>query len=342
MKETVAVLDTPSGLGGVAVLQIVGPAARRIAIGAGVKLDPAPAYSRLDDDVLACFWDERASPWKLPTVEISCHGGTAAPRALLARLGVPLMPAERLYADAVRRRAMDRTRAEARLHLTQALTVRAAGMLLAQAEGALARAVARMRTPADAERLLATAAIGRKLVEPPRVVLAGPPNAGKSTLFNALARQDRAFVSDTPGTTRDPVEETVAMNGFPVRLVDTAGLAEAPEGLERVAVQRSREALASAALTVWVRDARVPGLPASGVRAANKTDVPEARAARGEIPISARTGAGLDRLRRAIARALGLRAVRGPVVFTARQETLLRRAASGARVEEMREKILWT
>jgi len=339
---TVALIATPPGPGGVAVVQVIGPGARDAARRAGIKLSPAPAWSRLDDDVLACFRPAAETPWKLPTVEVACHGGNAAPRALLSRLGVPEASRAAVYDGAVRRRALDRTSAEAWMLLPESRTWRAAAMLLDQAGGALARAVARLKSPADARRLLETATPGRALVEPATVVLAGRANAGKSTLLNALAGRDRALVSDQPGTTRDPVAEIVALDGFPVRLVDTAGFAESDDALDRASMNLAREAADRAALTLWVRDAREPSRAAEGLRVAAKMDLPGVRAARREIPISALTGRGLDRLKRAILRDLGLGPLKGAVVFTARQEALLQALAAGGKARDVREKLLWS
>lgn len=340
--RTVALIATPPGPGGIAVVQVIGPGARAAARRAGIKLSPAPAFSRLDDDVLACFRPASDTPWKLPTVEVSCHGGTAAPRALLARIGVPEATRTEVYDAAVARRALDRTSAEAWLLLPEARTWRATMMLLEQARGALAKAVKNVKSPADALRLLETARAGRALVDPPTVVLAGRANAGKSTLLNALAGADRALVSDIPGTTRDPVAQTVAFDGFPVRLVDTAGFAEGGDDLDRASMKLSREASCEAALTLWVRDAREPSKTEGGLRVAAKMDLPGVRAARHEIPISALTGRGLDRLRQAILRELGLAPLKGATVFTARQEALLQALAAGGKARDVREKLLWT
>jgi len=342
IARTVALIATPPGPGGLAVVQVIGPGARKAAHRAGVRLAPAPAFTRLEDDVLACLRPAAATPWKLPTVEISCHGGKAAPRAVLARLQVPEITRAELYDDAVARRALDRTRAEAWMLLAEARTWRAAAMLLDQANGALAKAVAKLRGPADARRLLETARTGRGLLDPPTVVLAGRANAGKSTLLNALAGRDRALVSPHPGTTRDPVAETVAFDGFPVRLVDTAGFAEAADDLDRASMKLARDAAEDSDLTLWVRDAREPSRGEGGLRVAAKMDLPGVRAGRREIPISSLTGRGLDRLRRAILRDLGMGPLKGAAVFTARQEALLQALAAGGRVRDVREKLLWS
>jgi tRNA modification GTPase len=116
------------------------------------------------------------------------------------------------------------------------------------------------------------APVGRHLVEPWRVVVAGPPNVGKSSLVNALAGYQRAVVSDVAGTTRDVVTVQVAFDGWPVELTDTAGLREA-EGLEAEGVERARRVLAEADLVVWLIDGTEPRTrwPEWG------TDVPEDR-----------------------------------------------------------------
>ena len=149
-------------------------------------------------------------------------------------------------------------------------------------------------------------------------------------------------MSDQPGTTRDPVAETVAFDGFPVRLVDTAGFAESDDALDRASMRLAREAADGAALTLWVRDAREPSRAEGGLRVAAKMDLPGVRAARREIPISALTGRGLDRLRGAILRDLGIGPVKGAVVFTARQEALVQALAAGGKAKDVREKLLWT
>ena len=104
------------------------------------------------------------------------------------------------------------------------------------------------------QELMSSAQQGRLLNEGMTVVLAGKPNAGKSSLLNALARMDRAIVSDTPGTTRDTIELHVNVDGMPVVLVDTAGLREAEDGPESEGVRRALMAVADADLVLYVVD----------------------------------------------------------------------------------------
>lgn len=96
---------------------------------------------------------------------------------------------------------------------------------------------------------------GRRLGEGARLVLAGPPNAGKSSLFNAFLRRERAIVSPHPGTTRDTLEATIDLKGIPVTLVDTAGLRDNPEEIEALGIQRTREAIEEADLALFLVDA---------------------------------------------------------------------------------------
>lgn len=145
--------------------------------------------------------------------------------------------------------------------LTQAPTLRTAGILLDQYRGAFARDVATVISTNDLvrlHRLHALGPVGRHLVEPWRVVIAGPPNVGKSSLVNALAGYQRSVVAPVAGTTRDVVTTVIALDGWPVELADTAGLREASESLEVAGVDRAKDRLASADLIVWVMDATDP------------------------------------------------------------------------------------
>ena len=141
------------------------------------------------------------------------------------------------------------------------------------------------------------------------LAVVGRPNVGKSSLFNRLLRQDRAIVTAIPGTTRDLVAETADFAGIPVRLVDTAGLRETGETIERLGIERSYQAMADADLTLVVLDLSRPRTPEDEALlarareqgrylvAANKSDLPALWPAGDAIPVSARSGAGVDPLR---------------------------------------------
>ena len=120
-------------------------------------------------------------------------------------------------------------------------------------ESEIARRIAAIRPPLTT--LQATFAHGRILHDGLTLAIVGRPNAGKSSVFNALVERDRAIVTAIPGTTRDTVSERIAMGGIPLELVDTAGLREAADEAERLGIVRSREALADAAIVLIVIDA---------------------------------------------------------------------------------------
>jgi len=156
--------------------------------------------------------------------------------------------------------------------------------------------------------LAASAARGQRLTEGYVCVLSGPPNAGKSSLLNALAGSERAIVTELPGTTRDPVEVDVILGGVPVRLVDTAGVRETDDPVESEGVRRALARAAEADLVVDIRDDAGPvvaGAAAGGIprlTVLNKIDLsgrapgPCGDAGAPAVAVSAGTGAGLEAL----------------------------------------------
>jgi tRNA modification GTPase len=290
-------LLTAPGPGAIAVIHV---------IGTRMDLPRHPVRRRLGDDVLARWIPAAESFTGRDTVEITCHGGRAAIEAVLEAVGGRRVTWDELVDMA----PIHETRKEAHRLLPRALTLRAARMLSDQADGALERA-----GPDPA--LLATSRIGQALVEPRRVVLAGRPNAGKSTLLNALVEFERALTSPEPGTTRDPVAQLAAIDGVPLWFVDTAGLDEPRDELEAAAIERARAEIARADLVLWLRESR-------GLRVDTKIDLePPA----GGVPVCALDGRGLPELRAAILKALELDVPTppgAPVVFTERQERWLR------------------
>lgn len=234
---------TPPGRGAIAVIAVVGDGARaRVEALMKRRLDePGRVYfGRLVDEVLA-HWTPRGFTG-LETVEVSCHGGPGAVRAVLDELALPQIDWDGYVGLAAH---LDEIRKAAWRLLPHARTELAAFVLMDQAEGALSRALAEGRD---------VPTWGRALVSPRRVVLAGRANAGKSTLFNALFRAERALVHDEPGTTRDPVEDLIAVDGVPLWLVDTAGIQTPRSDIERQAIERARREMARADLVVVVQD----------------------------------------------------------------------------------------
>jgi tRNA modification GTPase len=179
---------------------------------------------------------------------------------------------------------------------------------------------------------------GSLLREGLRVALVGPPNAGKSSIFNILSNDEVAIVTPIPGTTRDLIRQTVAIQGLPVHIVDTAGLRLAQDPVEAIGIARAWEAVRSVDVAIFVSDVSqtdpdrdlldglVTQLPqgAKVIHARNKIDLqhrPPARLAMAvgdEIWLSAKTGEGVELLKRAIVDAAGWSAA-GEGVFMARE-----------------------
>jgi len=178
-----------------------------------------------------------------------------------------------------------------------ASTERTAQILLDQYNGAFGR-------KQQPERYQALADLGKHLIEPFRVVLAGASNAGKSSLLNAILGFQRSLVYSVPGTTRDVVSGQTALEGFPVTFFDTAGFRETDNDLERQGIDRSLRSLADADLVVWVVDSTVeeslrPPCPAESnvLICYNKIDlVHKGTDGRRQTAVSALTGEGIESL----------------------------------------------
>ena len=192
--------------------------------------------------------------------------------------------------------------------LSRCLTTRTAGIVLDQMNGAFAKAMAEASERSLA-RLRALIPVGRHLDRPWRVALAGAPNVGKSSLVNALAGYTRSLVAPTPGTTRDVVSATIALDGWPIELTDTAGLRSTNESLESRGIDRARAALAEADLVLWIVDGSdaSPVLGEAGLMVINKVDLPPAwdfASCPGAAHVSAQSGQGLGELGREVVRHL--------------------------------------
>ena len=277
--------------------------------------------------------------------ELSCHGGLLAPARVLAALHAagarPAAPGE-FTRRAVLNGKLDLVQAEAVGDLIDAVAPAQARAALHQLDGGLSRRLGELREslidvqallsyeidfpgeddgplPAGRiagrleevrgriERLIAGAPTGERLREGASLVLAGRPNTGKSSLFNALLGLDRALVTELPGTTRDAIEAHTDFLGWPVRLVDTAGLWAPDDRLDRLGVEVSRRYLGAADLVLLCVEAgREPGADELAIVSSRPTIVARTKsdlhaAPSGEIGVSAVTGEGLGELRRAAA-----------------------------------------
>ena len=272
-----------------------------------------PEGEALDDAVLL-FYRAPHSYTGEDTVELCVHGGTVVPQRVLDalfRLGArPAGPGE-FTRRAFLNGRLDLTQAEAVADLIAAKTPRAEQAARANLHGRLSNALTPLyddalalsadvehlldfdegELPPDfadharerladlagrAHALLATWRQGRLLRQGALVVLAGPPNAGKSTLLNALLGADRAIVSPEPGTTRDSIEEALDLDGVPLRLVDTAGLRDAPGDIERQGVARAKDLIARADVVLCLLppgEDSPPDLPPGAILLRTKSDL---------------------------------------------------------------------
>jgi tRNA modification GTPase len=208
------------------------------------------------------------------------------------------------------------------------------------------------------DELLATANEGQILRRGIRAAIVGRPNAGKSSLLNQLLGRDRAIVSHIPGTTRDTIEETANIRGIPVVFIDTAGLREARDEIEREGIRRSRESLAQAELILHVLDASEPLADADKnyfaefagkkrILVRNKTDLPVKLELPAEftipdhaslvtapvVDVSCATGEGIERLKEAITNLVWsgkIRAGQWQVAINSRHQDALSRARAAA------------
>lgn len=300
------------------------------------------------DECVATYFAAPASFTGEDTVELSCHGGMLVARRVLERvLACGARPAEpgEFSRRAFENGKLDLTQAEAVMDIISAgsdLALRAAqnqlqgaiGSQVSAAVDVLINVAAHVEAYIDfpeediapdttetllgelddavgiLHRLLDTADEGRLLREGIRTAIIGAPNVGKSSLLNMLLGYERAIVSSTAGTTRDTIEESVALGGLCLRLIDTAGLHESADAIERAGMERSRRAGAEADLVLEVADVTMPRvtleLPLSGARhllLLNKCDQPphpDWEAETAAIRISCLAGSGRQELESAV------------------------------------------
>ena len=330
------------------------------------------------DQVIVTWFAAPRSYTAEDVVEISCHGSPLVLRLCVeqalatgARLADPGEFTFRAYVNG----RIDLPQAEAVNDLIQATTLHQAKVAARQLEGGVSRLIQPAKAqllelialleagvdfaeddvsvaPADEvqrritpivntlSRLIESFRYGKLVHDGLSLAIVGRPNVGKSSLFNALLESDRAIVTDVPGTTRDTVSEVAAIDGVPVRLVDTAGIRVGRDAVERLGIERSLQAMADADITLVVVDLSAllssedEGLLArakSGGRhliAGNKCDLPRQMVEiDGVIEVSARERLGIDLLRRRILAAVapeGQLDLQAGFITSLRHERLLR------------------
>ncbi len=289
------------------------------------------------DQALVLRFDGPASSTGENSVEFQCHGGRAVVDSLLAALGsidgLRIAEPGEFTRRAFENGRIDLTEAEGLADLIEAETESQRKAALALAEGGLSKQIARwqerlLALSAQAERAIdydeedsaidpalveGCAALADELrswlerprIEPlkdgVRIVIAGPPNAGKSSLINAISGQERAIVTAVPGTTRDHIEVPIALGGIPLLLTDTAGLRASADEVEAIGIERARGLIETADVVVWLGDADVAPNHERLIRVHPKADL-GGEAPAGALPVSSLTGAGLKACSNGLAR----------------------------------------
>jgi tRNA modification GTPase len=351
--STVTIL-TPSGRGAVATVSVRGPQAVEFV----QQCFTAASGKRLADLPLRRIvfgrWQATAGPGEElvvsrltdDSIEVHCHGGTAAVEAVVSSLEScgALRQSPHVWLDQTE---PDLIAAEARAALAEAKTERTALILLDQYHGALRREIRTIIECMDRgdhslgtqklNRLCQLSSVGQHLTTPWRVAIAGPPNVGKSSLMNALLGYSRSIVFDQPGTTRDVIRAETAFDGWPVELIDTAGLRETSDAIESVGVKRAEQVMVNADLCLRVSDSPQlagrraetnEGYPVTELVVLNKIDLlpgPGSLLLWPGPKVSATTGQGLPELIQAVVQSLApiAPAPGDAVPFTSAQRKLI-------------------
>lgn len=244
------------------------------------------------DEVLAVYMKGPKTYTAEDVVEINCHGSMVSLRktlALVLRKGARLAEPGEFTKRAFLNGRLDLSQAEAVIDIIKAKTDRSFDVAMSQLEGAISLRVTEIRQklldllvditvnidyPDEdieeltydkieenilligemIEKLLSTADTGRMIREGIRVAIVGKPNVGKSSLMNSLLRETRAIVTEIPGTTRDTIEEAISIRNIPVYLVDTAGIRETSDEVERLGIERSKAAFNEADFIIFIMD----------------------------------------------------------------------------------------
>lgn len=329
------------------------------------------------DQVVVTYFAAPRSYTAEDVVEISCHGSPVVLRYALERVcqaGARMAEPGEFTLRAYLRGRIDLPQAEAVRDLIEATTLYQARIAAQQAEGSVSRRLKPVKEPllelialleagidfaeddvsvAPAEEILrrlepitsaisaliASFAYGKLVHEGFTLAIVGRPNVGKSSLFNRLLEQDRAIVTEIPGTTRDLVSETASLDGIPVKFVDTAGIRRGQDIVESLGIERSYQAMADADLTLVVIDLSTPVTAedcdlirhareqGKSLVAGNKCDLLRQAEIADGLPVSALTGEGLAELRRRLVDSIAPRGrleQEGGFITSLRHEQLLK------------------
>ena len=300
---------------------------------AAVRALRHPQSGELLDESLVLRFDSPASSTGEDVVEFQCHGGRAVVAAVLDALtsldGFRIAEPGEFTRRAFENGRIDLTEAEGLADLIEAETESQRKAALALAEGGLKKQIAAWQDrllgfSAEAERAIdydeadeaVDTALQRecaglaeelsewldrpgveRLKDGVRVVVAGPPNAGKSSLLNAIAGEERAIVTDIPGTTRDHIEVPLSLGGVPILLTDTAGLRDSADRVEAIGVERAGRLVEVADVLVWLGEPNQAPDQAGVIKVHAKSDLPERNGAlEGSLAVSSVTGAGIAEL----------------------------------------------
>ena len=289
-KETIASITTPIGEGGIGVIQVSGPDSLEIvnAVFKGKRLrDLRKAESKrlyygdiysngsTVDEVIVNVLREQDSFTGEDLVEVNCHGGILAVKKTLecvVSAGAKEAHWEELASRSLSNNTIDRIQKEALLEIPGAKTKLGIKVLLDQYNGALSSFI--QETVEQVEKcnnkellydinsklreMLATAAFGFAITSPLKLIITGKPNAGKSTLINALLKEDRLITHEEPGTTRDAIDETISIDNIPLTIIDTAGIRETDHEVEKLGVLESKKQLREADKIIIVFDSSKP------------------------------------------------------------------------------------